>query len=60
MQSYYEKKGGLIKGSIDVGENGRILATRSDRMSENISPATYSPQKDVVLYKAPEWTIGQK
>ncbi len=29
-------------------------------MSQNISPATYSPQKDVVLYKAPEWTIGQK
>ena len=31
-----------------------------ERPKHELSPATYSPKKEVVLYHYPEWTIGEK
>ena len=30
------------------------------KVDQSPSPATYSPKKDAVMYRAPEWTLGEK
>jgi len=57
MQAYYEKKKGLLKSPASLNSqtanqksaNHRFMTSQQDRNSANISPATYSPKKDLVM-----------
>ena len=37
--------------------NERLQMSREDQKTTNLGPSCYSPDKNPVLYKAPEWTI---
>ena len=38
--------------------NERLQMSREDELTQHLGPACYSPDKNAVWNKAPEWTIG--
>lgn len=49
MQSSHEFKHGKHCDRLDI--------SKEDANNRNLAPTTYEPVKEVVLHKAPEWTI---